>query len=80
MWCKQLPGSSFWNTVWQREFQILAQELFDVRTLHVVGLFNFNNFEDLPSATSVHISVQSAYEVHTWIDLNRARCLAAMSW
>ena len=47
VWHKYLFGRSLWNAVRERKFKILCQELFDVWALNVVGLFNFDDLEDL---------------------------------
>jgi len=38
---------SLGDAVWKGEFDVLAEELFDVRTLDVVGLLDLDNPEDL---------------------------------
>ena len=44
---KQLLTACLRNTVWQREFKVLSEELLDVWTLDVVRLLDLDDFEDL---------------------------------
>lgn len=46
-------GIGFGDTVRKREFEVLGEQLLDVRTLDVVGLLEFNNFENLNKIVSV---------------------------
>jgi hypothetical protein len=39
----------------KREFEVLGEELLDVWALDVVGLFEFNNLEDLFAVWSAHV-------------------------
>lgn len=50
--------------MWQWEFQVLGQELSDVLSLDISGLFNFSNLQDVDgskssSVSSGHVLVQS---------------------
>ena len=35
------------HTVRKREFEVLGEQLFDVRALDIIGLLELDNFEDL---------------------------------
>lgn len=35
------------HTMRQREFEVLGEQLFDVRALDIIGLLKLNDFEDL---------------------------------
>ena len=45
---------SLGDTVREREFEVLGEELLDVWALDVVGLLELNHFEDLPKQVSSH--------------------------
>ena len=38
--------------MWEWEFEVLAEKLFDIRTLDVVGGLELDNFEDLRAIVS----------------------------
>jgi len=65
--------------VGKRELEVLGQELLDVGAADVHGLFNFDNLEDL-FTRCISIGIGLRRGALTWIDLNRARWRAAMSW
>lgn len=44
------------DSVWQWEFQVLGQELFNVLTFDIFGLFQFNNLQDVNRSKSGSVS------------------------
>lgn len=42
-------GGGFGDTMWKREFEVLAEELLDVGPLDIIGLLDFDDFEYLHS-------------------------------
>ncbi len=73
------------DTVRKRETKLGNQKLLDVWALHIGGLLYLLDADDLNTIGKVlyscqyKVSTQHA-NIHTWMDRNRARCLAAMSW
>ncbi len=65
------------DTVGKGKLETLGEELLDVWSLDIVGLRELDNLQDLPGNISKRSHVQGV--VHTWIDRNRERCLAAIS-
>lgn len=43
--------------MWQRELEVLGEQLFDVWTADVVGLLHFDNLEDLKKSVLISIPV-----------------------
>ena len=37
----------FGDTMWEREFKVLSEELFDIRALDIIGLLDFDDSENL---------------------------------
>lgn len=75
---EQLLVGRFADAVGKREFQVLGDELLDVRSLDVVVLLELDNAEDL-SQVSQQLLQRVPLPLLTWIDLKRARWRAAMS-
>ena len=47
MRCKDLLAGSFRNAMRKRKFELLGEELLDIRALYVVCLVDLHYFEDL---------------------------------
>lgn len=65
------------------ELEVLGKQLLDVRATDVGGLLDLDNLEDLFIETVVRKCAEPCVLWQwylTWIDLNRARWRAAMSW
>jgi hypothetical protein len=52
---EQLLGAG--AAVRKREFEVLGDQLLDVRSLNVVGVGDFNDFENLSSQTNTIVSI-----------------------
>lgn len=50
----------------KREFEVLGEELLDVWALHVIGLLEFNDLEDLQFMESANLI--SLIDVWTYVD------------
>lgn len=61
------------------ELEVLGEELLDVGALDVVGLLELNNLKNLGVLLARNVGKSGSWD-HTWIDLKRERCLAAISW
>jgi hypothetical protein len=72
----------WWIAVRERELEILLDELLDVWTAQVLGLLHLDNLEDLNVRNQYQSRLYAVLvdEMLTWIVLNRARCLDAISW
>lgn len=64
----------------KREFELLGKELLDVCSSDICGFLNFDDLENLGTRLLAELLSRDGLRSHTWIDLNRALCLAAMSW
>ena len=53
MCCEELRCGSLSDTMWEWEFEVLAEKLLDVGTLDVFGGFELDNFEDLRDIVSM---------------------------
>ena len=42
-------GGGFGDTMWKREFEVLAEELLDIGPLNIISLLDFDDFEYLHS-------------------------------
>ena len=47
MCCEELLGGRLSDTMWEWEFEVLAEKLLDIGTFDVVGGLELDNFEDL---------------------------------
>lgn len=52
VWCKQLLRARLRDTVWQWEFEVLREQLLNVRALHIICLLQLHNSQNvyLPEA------------------------------
>lgn len=64
----------------QRELEVLGENLLDVGAADGLGLLNLDDLEDLQKVVSAAQLSPVRTGILTWMDLKRARCLAAMSW
>ena len=44
---EQVLSGRFGDTMWKREFEVLAEELLDIWALDIIGLLDLDDFEDL---------------------------------
>jgi hypothetical protein len=77
---EELFLACFRHTMRQRELQVLRNELLDVRAFDLVRS-EFGDIENLKVIRLAAIpTISRNRRTPTWIDLNLARCLAAISW
>jgi hypothetical protein len=74
-------AATFLHTVGEREMETRSKQLLDVWTADILGLLDLDDPEDLKRSTGSQSAFSDGEIVErTWIERNRARCLAAMSW
>jgi hypothetical protein len=82
---EDLPAGSFGGAMREREFEILGDELLDIRTTNISRLLNLRNLQDLfffpiiSRRTTNEDSSKKEEKKLTLIDRKRALCLAAKS-
>lgn len=77
---KEVLARGLGNAMRKGEFEVLGKELLDVWSPNICGFLNFDDLENLRTALLAESFSRGGLRSPTWIDLNRALCLAAMSW